>query len=49
MTDIDINNVTNATDDLKNKIVSEWIKTCDDKQLREVICDVAIHVNMLEK
>ncbi|MFZ0346516.1 MAG: hypothetical protein WAM27_10725 [Nitrososphaeraceae archaeon] len=49
MTHIDINNVKNESDELKNKIVTEFIKNCDDKQLREVISNMAAHVNMLEK
>jgi Tfp pilus assembly protein PilO len=49
MTDIDINNVKNESDEIKNMIVSEYIKHCSDQQLREVISDMAAHVHMLEK
>jgi hypothetical protein len=49
MTDIDINNVKNESDEIKNMIVSEYIKHCSDQQLREVVSDMAAHVHMLEK
>jgi hypothetical protein len=49
MTDIDINNGKNESDEVKNKIVTEFIKHCDDKHLREIIIDMATHVNMLGK